>query len=161
VELRRARSEEYAAIGRLTVAAYDPFLLGPEDFYRARLADTATRDAEAEVWVAAEADGSPLGAVTICPPGSPWREIAHEGEGEFRMLAVAPAAQGRGVGRALTGLVIERARDDGESSIVLSSLDLMSTAHRLYESLGFVRAPERDWRPQPDVSLLVYALELR
>ena len=57
MELRRARSEEYAAIGRLTVAAYDPFLLGPEDFYRARLADTATRDAEAEVWVAAEADG--------------------------------------------------------------------------------------------------------
>jgi len=161
VELRRARSDEYAAIGRLTVAAYDPFLLGPEDFYRARLADTATRDAEAEVWVAAGADESVLGAVTVCPPGSPWREIAHEGEGEFRMLAVAPAAQGRGVGRALTGLVIDRARDDGDRSIVLSSLDLMTTAHRLYESLGFVRAPERDWRPQPDVSLLVYTLELR
>ena len=44
MQVRRARPEEYAAIGALTVAAYEPFLLGPDDFYRARLADTATRD---------------------------------------------------------------------------------------------------------------------
>ena len=42
-----------------------------------------------------------LGCVTCCPPGSPWRELAGEHEGEFRMLAVAPAARGRGAGAAL------------------------------------------------------------
>ena len=160
--LRRARVEEYAAIGALTVAAYEPFLLGPEDIYRERLADTATRDREAEVWVAVEdgPDARVLGAVTVCPPESHWREIAGPGEGEFRMLAVDPAAQGRGVGRALTSMVVDRFRVDGDQRIVLSSLDTMHAAHAMYERLGFVRAPERDWRPQPLVFLIAYTLEL-
>ncbi|MGA8846959.1 MAG: GNAT family N-acetyltransferase [Nocardioides sp.] len=160
--MRRARPEEYATIGELTLAAYEPFLLGPEDIYRARLADTATRDAEAEVWVATEdgPDATVLGAVTICAPGSHWREIAREGEGEFRMLAVDPTVRGRGVGRALATMVIDRFRLEGDRRVVLSSLDMMRDAHRLYERLGFARAPERDWRPQPGVSLIVYTLEL-
>ena len=160
--LRRAHPEEYAAVGELTVAAYEPYLLGPDDFYRARLADTATRDGQAEVWVAVEEepDGRVLGAVTVCPPDSLWREIATEGEGEFRMLAVDPAAQGRGVGRALATMVVERFRAEGDTRVVLSSLDRMTTAHTLYERLGFRRAPERDWRPQPGVFLVVYTLEL-
>jgi len=40
----------------------------------------------------------------------------------------------------------------------------MQAAHRLYTRLGFVRAPERDWRfeeeGEPDVILLAYVLEL-
>ncbi len=173
MELRRAQPAEYAAIGELTLAAYEPFLLGPDDFYRARLVDTATRDSEAEVWVAVADDGDVdesgdsddhgrvLGAVTVCPPDSHWREIAVDGEGEFRMLAVDPRAQGRGVGRALATMVVERFRAEGDRAIVLSSLDAMTVAHGLYERLGFVRAPARDWRPQPDVSLIAYTLELR
>ena len=38
--------------GDVCVAAYAPFLTGAEDDYAARLHDVATRDAEAEVWVA-------------------------------------------------------------------------------------------------------------
>lgn len=160
--MRRVLPEEYAAVGALTLAAYEPFLLGPDDVYRARLVDTATRDSQAEVWVAVDPDnsGRVLGAVTVCPPESPWREIAGAKEGEFRMLAVEPSAQGRGVGRALTTMVVDRFRAEGDHTVVLSSLDLMSTAHALYERLGFVRAPERDWRPEPEVSLIVYTLEL-
>lgn len=152
------RPEEHEVVGALTLAAYESFLLGPDDVYRARLADTATRDAQAEVWVAVEE--RVLGAVTICPPYSTWREIAGEGEGEFRMLAVDPAAQDRGVGRALTTMVVDRFRAEGERAVVLSSLDRMHAAHALYERLGFTRAPDRDWRPQPAVSLLAYTLEL-
>jgi hypothetical protein len=36
----------------------------------------------------------------------------------------------------------------------------MTTAHRLYERFGFTRLPERDWRPEPGVELLVYSREL-
>ncbi|CAN5409091.1 GNAT family N-acetyltransferase [soil metagenome] len=163
MELRRARPEEYAAIGDVTVAAYDGFLDGPEDPYRDRLRDVATRDTEAEVWVAVGDDGAVLGNVTVCPPGSPWCELADDtaGEGEFRMLAVSPAAQGRGVGRALAGLVIDRFRTDGARVVVLSSLRDMSTAHALYERIGFERAPSRDWSPYPGVQLIAYTLELR
>ncbi len=159
MRLRRLREGEADVVGALTVAAYEPFLLGAEDLYRERLADVARRDREAEVWVAVEGDAL-LGNVTVCPPGSPWCEIAGDGEGEFRMLAVSPAAQGRGVGRALAELVVERFRRDGARAVVLSSLHDMAGAHRLYERLGFVRAPDRDWSPVPGVDLIAYVLEL-
>ncbi|MCW2816384.1 MAG: GCN5-related N-acetyltransferase [Nocardioides sp.] len=159
MELRRADPSEYAAIGRLTVAAYGPFLRGPEDAYVERLADVAGRDREAEVWVAVE-DGELLGNVTVCPAGSPWREVSRDDEGEFRMLAVSPAAQGRGVGQALTGLVLERFRAEGAQGVALCSLTAMTGAHRLYERLGFVRVPDRDWSPYAGVDLISYVLEL-
>ena len=156
---RRVAPEEHETVGRLTVAAYEPFLLGPDDDYRLRLGDVARRDREAEVWVAVEGTDV-LGNVTVCPPGSPWREIAGDGEGEFRMLAVSPAAQGRGLGRALAGLVVDRFRSEGARAVVLSSLAQMAGAHRLYEGLGFVRVPHRDWSPHPGVDLVAYSLEL-
>lgn len=159
MELRRAEPDDYDAIGRLTVAAYEPFLRGPDDQYVERLADVAGRDSDAEVWVAVE-DGDLLGNVTVCPAGSPWREVSREDEGEFRMLAVSPAAQGRGVGRALTDLVVERFRAEGAGGVALCSLTAMTSAHRLYERLGFVRTPDRDWSPYAGVDLIAYALEL-
>jgi hypothetical protein len=38
----------------------------------------------------------------------------------------------------------------------------MTTAHRLYQRLGFQRQPDRDWRPVPgvDVTALGFSLEL-
>lgn len=160
VLVRRATPTDYPAAGSVTLAAYEPFLQGPEDDYAARLVDAASRDAEAELWVAESADGELLGCVTVCPPGSPWREIARDDEGEFRMLAVSPVAQGRGVGRLLVAHVLDRFRADGATAVALSSLSEMTTAHGLYERLGFTRLPERDWHPLPGVDLIAYRLEL-
>jgi len=36
----------------------------------------------------------------------------------------------------------------------------MLAAHRIYERMGFVRTPDRDWEPIPGLPLLTYALEL-
>jgi hypothetical protein len=36
----------------------------------------------------------------------------------------------------------------------------MASAHRIYERLGFVRTPERDWQPMPGVQLITYRLHL-
>jgi ribosomal protein S18 acetylase RimI-like enzyme len=102
-----------------------------------------------------------LGTVTLTPAGSPWREVGRDGEGEFRMLAVAPAARGAGVGTALVDLVVERFREDGASAIVMSTLERMTAAHRIYEAAGFVRDPERDWSPAPGIDLITYRLDLR
>ena len=101
-----------------------------------------------------------LGAVTLCPVSSPWREIGADDEAEFRMLAVAPSAQRRGVGSALLDLVVRRAREDGARGIVLSSLAEMSAAHRIYERQGFERVPDRDWSPAPGVYLIAFRKEL-
>ncbi|QWC87000.1 GNAT family N-acetyltransferase [Nocardioidaceae bacterium] len=157
--VRRATADDLPAVGALTPAAYAPFL-EPEDPYADRLRDARRRHEEAELWVAVDPDGPLVGTVTTCPPGSPWRERAVEGEGEFRMLAVAPSAQGRGIGELLLRHVLGLFTDRAYDGVVLSSLDRMHTAHRLYARHGFVRDPGRDWTPTPGVHLLVFVRRL-
>jgi GNAT superfamily N-acetyltransferase len=160
VDLRRIRPEEHEQAGDVCVAAYDPLLVGAETDYRQRLHDVASRDAQAEVWVAVVDDHgheNVVGVVTYCPPGSPWREIGRDDEGEFRMLAVDPAAQGTGAGTALARLCEERAREHGATGMALSSLASMTSAHRIYARLGYEREPGRDWSPVPGVDLLAFS----
>ena len=159
MELRPARPDEVAAIGEVTVAAYEEFMDGPEAGYRDELADATSRFHDAELWVAVDGEEL-LGTVTYCPPGSPWRELARDDEGEFRMLAVHPRGRGRGVGQALADLCERRAREHGETRMVLSSLPTMASAHRVYGRLGYRRDPARDWSPAPGVDLVAFVKEL-
>jgi ribosomal protein S18 acetylase RimI-like enzyme len=158
--IREAREDELGAVGELTINAYraDGFhTTGP---YALQLADARPRAEEAELLVAVDDTGAVLGTVTVAPPGSPWVEVSAPDELEFRMLAVSPAARGRGVGEALTRRVIERAGELGLRAVTLSSTQDMSVAHRLYERLGFRRTPEADWAPVPGVDLITYRLDL-
>jgi ribosomal protein S18 acetylase RimI-like enzyme len=160
VEIREATPDEYAAIGELTVRVYlDDGLLTETAPYLATLRDVAGRAEEADLLVAVEA-GDLVGAVTFAPPGSAYAEIAGPGEAGFRMLAVAPAGRRRGTGAALVQACLARARQLGCVRVRMSTASDMTTAHRLYERLGFVRTPDRDWSPMPGVNLLTYALEL-
>jgi GNAT superfamily N-acetyltransferase len=163
VIVRPARPDEYTEVGELTLAAYvaDGYL-DHDDDYAAELRGAAHRATGADLMVAAadETRHDLLGTVTFCVSGSHYAEISRPGEAEFRMLAVRPEARGRGVGRLLAQWCVDRAREQGCTALVLSSLDRMTTAHRLYERLGFGRAPERDWAPSPGVSLIAYRLDL-
>jgi ribosomal protein S18 acetylase RimI-like enzyme len=158
--IRLATVAEYGEIGALTADAYlaDDFVPAGTG-YEARLRDSVDRAEKAELWVAATPTAL-LGTVTYCPPGSPYREVAEDGEGEFRMLAVSPAARGAGVGEALTRHCLQRTRDLGLDRVVMCSADNMAAAHRLYERLGFTRMPERDWEPAAGVRLLAFTLDL-
>ncbi|MFC4000563.1 GNAT family N-acetyltransferase [Prauserella oleivorans] len=163
IVVRPARPDEFAALGALTLAAYEAdglLLHAAGESYAAELRDAAQRAEQAELLAAVDASGTLLGTVTVAPPGTPYAEISRDGEVEFRMLAVAPEARGRGVGEALTRAVLDRARDLGATRVVLCSLDLMKSAHRLYARLGFTRLPDRDWEPVPGVTLYAYGLTL-
>jgi ribosomal protein S18 acetylase RimI-like enzyme len=78
------------------------------------------------------------------------------------MLAVDPRHQGGGVGRAVVRAIVAHARQlPGIGAISITSATFMERAHALYRSLGFRRAPERDWYvPGEDVLLWVFRLEL-
>jgi ribosomal protein S18 acetylase RimI-like enzyme len=76
------------------------------------------------------------------------------------MLGVSGRARGLGIGTALTVRCIERSRELGLNRLVMSSATYMVSAHRLYERLGFVRLPDRDWSPIPGVDLYAFALDL-
>jgi GNAT superfamily N-acetyltransferase len=158
LEVRRAEPAEYAALGEICVAAYRADGLGPGG-YDAVLRDVAARAAAAEVLVGCWA-GEPVGTVTLVLDGGPLHEISAPDEAEFRMLAVAPQGRGHGVGAALVTACADAARARGRRALICSSQDRMHAAHRLYARLGFVRAPERDWKPVPQVQLLAFELVL-
>lgn len=158
VTVRLARPDEYQRIGDLTVRVYvDGGLVSPSSPYVTTLLDAADRGAKSELLVA-EVAGELTGAVAYCPPGSPYAELAGPDEAEFRMLAVLESARGKGVGRAMVLACTERARVAGLRGLRLSTQRNMDAAHRLYEGMGFVRTPDRDWAPVPGVDLLTYAL---
>jgi ribosomal protein S18 acetylase RimI-like enzyme len=166
IVIRQAEAGEYETIGEITAQAYlqDGLLdFGESDAYLGELRDVAKRAAAADVLVAVR-HGQVVGGVTFVPSGGPMADIAGPGEAEIRMLAVAHAARGRGVGEALVRTCVDRARaTEGCVRIVLSSQRTMRSAHRIYERLGFTRTPERDWNPVPhldDLTLLTYELTL-
>ncbi|MEU3465144.1 GNAT family N-acetyltransferase [Streptomyces sp. NPDC006733] len=160
--IRPARADELEEAGRVTAEAFIADGHTSRDgTYAPKLRDARARAAAAEVLVAVEAaDDTLLGCVTFAPPGSPWGDIAEDGEAEFRMLAVDPAARGRGAGEALVLACVERARALGVQRLVMSTQPSMGGAHRIYERLGFRRTPDRDWSPLPGIDLLTYALPL-
>jgi ribosomal protein S18 acetylase RimI-like enzyme len=60
---------------------------------------------------------------------------------QFRTLAVDPARQGGGVGRAVVREIVEHARQlPGIEAISITSATFMERARGLYRSLGFRRA---------------------
>lgn len=162
--IRDARPEELAEIGELTAEAYlgDGLLdFGEADPYLAELRDVRRRSEHAQVMVAADQRTDELlGAVAYVGEGGEFADIAQEGEGEFRMLAVCAAGRGRGAGEALVRACVTRAREQGLHRLVLSSQQAMSAAHRLYHRVGFARTPERDWEPIPGFTLWTFGMEL-
>src|SRR5262245_45350945 len=118
--IRPATPADYPAIAALTIAAYRAAGQTEADHpYEKSLADVAARATAGEIFVAADGSGEINGAVLFVLPGTRYSELSSEGEAEFRMLAVAPAAQGRGVGEALVRACLERAREHGCKSVVI------------------------------------------
>ena len=159
VTIREVRPEEFDAVADLTVAAYHGVSDDQTHGYVSELRDVAGRAATCIVLVAVDASDRVLGAVTyVDGPGNPWAELEREDEAGFRMLAVAPDAQGQGIGRLLAEAMVARARAAGRRGIAIYTRPSMAAAHRLYESLGFLRDPRRDWEFAPGQWLWAMAL---
>ncbi len=164
LSVREAQPDELDAAGALVVAAYEAQggLNGDDargylDFVR----DARGRSRDCPILVAVDDGGMLLGSVSYVPgAGNPFAEIEIGEEAGFRMLGVDPAAQGRGVGRALVEACITRARADHRPGLAISTGPDMAPAHRLYERLGFRRAPDRDFEPVPGILLWAYVLTL-
>jgi GNAT superfamily N-acetyltransferase len=165
--IREARADDRAAIEAVTLAAYEqyatvmPALWG---VYRQNILSTLA-GASPDAQIVAEDQGRVVGSVLLNRAGS---AIARQGGGsltltspEVRLLAVAPEARGQGVGAALMQECVAQARASGAASLILHTNEVMQVAVRLYERMGFVRDPERDFQPVPGVIVKGYRLDLR
>jgi ribosomal protein S18 acetylase RimI-like enzyme len=171
VEIRPVRPDEFEPLGLLTVEAYRDIGATDEGEYEQELLDVAGRAAECLVLVAVDDSGpacSLLGGVTYVPgAGTAMSEFLDDDAAGIRMLAVSPAAQGRGVGRALTQACVEQARQEGRRRVVLHSIPPMTRAQGLYRQMGFARSEERDvffaeppWSEEAPLHLMAYVLTL-
>jgi len=98
----------------------------------------------------------PMGAVFfnagVASPPLEWPTI--------RLLAVHPESRGQGIGKALIHECIRRARQAGAEFITLHTREMMKAAMRLYEQMGFARAPELDLDPAAESMLKGYRFGL-
>ncbi|GGI08342.1 GNAT family N-acetyltransferase [Egicoccus halophilus] len=145
VRIRGMRLAEAERVGSLTIEAYDRFgtIEGP---YRTFLADPRLRLDTSSALLVAEVDGEVVGTVTYVVPGDGEWEGPEPAPGDcgFRVLAVDPDVQGRGVGPRLVAACRERAGEQGRHRLFISSMSWMTRAHRMYERAGFVRRPDLD-----------------
>jgi GNAT superfamily N-acetyltransferase len=143
--IRSLRPVEASEVGRLTLASFDAYgrITGP---YRDELADPITRQAGATALFVALLGHEVVGTVTYVLPGDEqWegRSVA-EGDCGFRVLAVDPRLEGRGIGRRLVEHCVTLAQADRRHRMVITSMQWMDRAHELYRRLGFVRRPDLD-----------------
>lgn len=164
-QLRDARPEERDLISELTLAAYEQYSATmPAAFwpgYRQHLIATLDEESPAER-IVAELDGKIVGIVHLYPATvhAYARAAASTLWPEIRLLAVAPAARGLGVGTALMDECLRRARAAGAAAIGLHTMEVMEVAVRMYERMGFVRAPETDFSPMPGFIVKGYRRDL-
>lgn len=144
IKVREARPDEYAAVDELIREAY------AHDYGSSAESDDPMRRAEVRaelhtVWVAVAEDGSLLGSATTRRRGGPaLHEDVAADEIDLRLLGVSPKARRLGVGAAIMRELEGHARAENWRALVLKTAPNMVGAHRLYESLGFERAPARD-----------------
>jgi ribosomal protein S18 acetylase RimI-like enzyme len=140
VEIRRVQKEDWRALRDVRIAALAD---APEAFGTTHAQALARDDAWWVEWcgLAAASDGqvmvlawdgeAPIGIAGAFrdDEGGRWIVIS---------MWVAPAARGRGIGRALLDAVVGLVREHGTDEIVLGVTDGNDTARGLYESYGFV-----------------------
>ncbi len=158
MQLREARVTDAAGVVALWTQGYVVEGEGGrmEPYAEADFAETARR---AQLSVA-EHRNEIVGVVALFPPGAPGRAVAHGEEAELARLVVTPTARQRGIGRALAQRCAELARAKGWRAIALWSREYQTAAHRLYESLGYERQPERDTVDETGHARLVFRLSL-
>jgi len=157
--IRAATEKDAEAITALWTEAY--FVEGGGGRYTpySRSDFEETRDTAAHLLVA-EIDGAVVGIVALLAPGEPSRPVALEDEAELARLVVSSASRRQGIGRTLANRCTELARSEAWPAISLWSRPYQRAGHRLYESLGYQRQPERDGTDETGFERLVYFLAL-
>jgi GNAT superfamily N-acetyltransferase len=153
VVVRPMRRDEAARVGALTLAAYDRYGHIEGD-YREFLGDPLRRVDRCTALLVATlpvpgGDDEVVGTVTYVEPDDPeWEDRPQRhGDAGFRVLAVDPEREGRGVGTALIDACFDLARRAGAHRMLITSMSWMDRAHELYIGrYGFVRRPDLDVR---------------
>lgn len=170
VVIRDARPDELDVVADVIAQAYAQY--GPSENsspetheafrgYRKDITDVRGRADHGAVAIVAERGGRVVGTVTYYPPGIDKSSSGWPAEiGAIRLLGVLPSERENTIGRALTEETIRRTREAEAPALGLHTTGLMAIARDMYERMGFIRAPENDFRESPELLITAYRLEL-
>ena len=147
VTIRTATSADTDAVRRVIAAANDQYAADlSADVFRAYLADLLDDGMDHGRFdvLVAELDGEVVGSVRYYPDASVMGFGFPRDWAGFRALAVHPDRRGLGIGEALVGACVERAREAGATAIGIHTAAFMRTAVGIYERCGFERIPAHD-----------------
>ncbi|WP_061272711.1 GNAT family N-acetyltransferase [Leptospira interrogans] len=106
------------------------------------------------------ANNTAIGLIIVGTYTNPYRQIAEIDEAEMQLIATLPKFRQQGVASSLCRTFEVEAKILGfrkvvlstqstmkaaHKLVVLSTQSTMKAAHKLYEKLGYLRNPSRDW----------------
>lgn len=154
-KVRDAFLHEFAEIGKLMVTVYsqlDGFPNKDEqpDYYNLLVqVGRFTEKPKTRLIIAISSTGKINGAVVY------FGDMAYYGSGGiapqeknasgFRLLAVDPAARGKGLGKLLSQACIKLAKDENQNQLIIHSTKSMQIACKMYENMGFKRSEDLDF----------------
>lgn len=79
------------------------------------------------------------GVITLVPPNSKAIRLSIDNEAEIQLLGVKAKYRKQSLGKRLVTEILNKAKSNGYSKIILWTQETMLAAQRLYESFGFVQ----------------------
>jgi len=162
--IRDARPDELDEVSLLLKEAYMQYenFIPPERWknYLADIVDVRSRLGMSDL-IVAELNHRIAGCVTLYLDGSQsFPEAWPKGWAAVRLLAVHPEYRDQGIGHALMDECIRRCRQVKITAIGLHTTEIMDTARRIYEKMGFKRFPKSDFHPATGITVMAYNLKL-
>jgi GNAT superfamily N-acetyltransferase len=166
-EVRNAKPEEFATVGRLMVEVYSQLEGFPKEkeqpnyYEMLRQVGNFTSKPDTELLVAVGTGGAIKGAVVYFGDmqyyGSGGTATREKNAAGFRLLSVVNDARGLGVGKLLTLSCIEKAKLQKQQQVIIHTTKAMQTAWKMYEKMGFSRSEDLDFVQE---QLLVFGFRL-
>ncbi|MGY4544511.1 ribosomal protein S18 acetylase RimI-like enzyme [Arthrobacter sp. UYNi723] len=134
LELRPAAPGDFPAIARLLNNAHPMAgILASES------TATVTERSEDALVIVVLNHGTIAATLTAAPAGTYYGRLARPGQMEVSRLAVDRVYQGRGIGKAMLLTFASYCQRQGVTALVGATLESMTTAQHLYESIGATR----------------------
>ncbi|MES2898113.1 MAG: GNAT family N-acetyltransferase [Pseudomonadota bacterium] len=155
--LRDYTGADQARVDALALQSWEQYRDHYDDWpaIGARIGAMSALAASGEI-IVATVDDHIEGAVAYVGPGKPKAEMFKPEWPIMRMLVVAPAARGMGLGRALAQECMRRARRDQARVFALHTSDMMTVALPMYLRMGFEYAG-----PAPAIGGVPYSIYLK
>jgi ribosomal protein S18 acetylase RimI-like enzyme len=149
---RQGTKGDLQSLKKLAIKSWTPFQKELTDENWNSLKQTISNDKtyqelidQSTCFVCVADNDSIIGMSFLVPNGNPT-DIYLKEWSYIRFVSVDPDFGGQGIGRGLTIMCIDKAKEKGEKTIALHTSEIMNNARHIYESLGFEILREIDQR---------------